>query len=152
MILFALKLQVARKLVLWQAFSFDHSLIVEKVSSRESFTFKNVIHLIKLMTKSAFILKLDGLALLVTDPPNANFTSRISSPICDPPFIIHKAWYQLCNFKSLKKKSLIRETKNLSTDADSSTDTTVGWTKNTQKPNFFEKRKKLSKTEKLKNV
>ena len=28
-------------------------------------------------------------------------------------------------------KSRIRETKNLSTDADSSTDTTVGWTKNT---------------------
>ena len=37
------------------------------------------------------------------------------------------------------KKSCIRETKHLSTDADSSTDTTVGWTKNTQKPNFFEK-------------
>ena len=30
-----------------------------------------------------------------------------------------------------KKKSRIRETKNLLTDADSSTDTTVGWTKNT---------------------
>ena len=39
---------------------------------------------------------------------------------------------------SIKKKSSIRETKNLSTDADSSTDTTVGWTKNTQKPNFFQ--------------
>ena len=39
--------------------------------------------------------------------------------------------------KQLKKKSRIRETKNLSTDADSSTDTTVGWTKNTQKPKFF---------------
>ena len=37
-------------------------------------------------------------------------------------------------------------------DADSSTDTTVGWTKNTQKPNFFEKRKKSSKIQKLKNV
>ena len=36
-----------------------------------------------------------------------------------------------------KKKSCIRETKHLSTDADSSTDTTVGWTKNTRKPNFF---------------
>ena len=34
-------------------------------------------------------------------------------------------------------KSRIRETKHLSTDADSSTDTTVGWIKNTQKPNFF---------------
>ena len=33
-----------------------------------------------------------------------------------------------------------------------STDTTVGWTKNTQKPNFFEKRKKSSKMQKLKNV
>ena len=32
------------------------------------------------------------------------------------------------------KKSHIRETKHLLTDADSSTDTTVGWTKNTRKP------------------
>ena len=32
------------------------------------------------------------------------------------------------------KKYRIRETSNLSTDADSSTNTTVGWTKNTQKP------------------
>ena len=51
-----------------------------------------------------------------------------------------------------QKKSRIRETKHLSTDADSSTDTTVGWTKNTQKPNFFEKRKKSFKSQKLKNV
>ena len=51
-----------------------------------------------------------------------------------------------------KQKSRIRETKHLSTDADSSTDTTVGWNKNTPKPNFFEKRKKSSKTQKLKNV
>ena len=50
------------------------------------------------------------------------------------------------------KKSRIRDTKYLSTDADSSTDTTVGWTKNTQKPNFFEKREKSSKMQKLKNV
>ena len=40
------------------------------------------------------------------------------------------------------KKSRVRETLNLLTDADSSTDTTVGWTKNTQKPNNFEKKKK----------
>ena len=57
-----------------------------------------------------------------------------------------------CFSKGIKKKIRIRETKNLSTDADSSTDTTVGWTKNTQKPIFFEKRKKSSKTQKLKNV
>ena len=38
--------------------------------------------------------------------------------------------------KSLKK-SRIRETKHRSTDADSSTDTTVGWTKNSQKPIFL---------------
>ena len=44
------------------------------------------------------------------------------------------------------------ETKHLSTNADSSTDTTEGWTKKTQKPNFFEKWKKSSKTQKLKNV
>ena len=50
------------------------------------------------------------------------------------------------------KKSHIRDTKHLSTDADSSTNTTVGWTKNTKKPDFAEKRKKSSKTQKLKNV
>ena len=44
-----------------------------------------------------------------------------------------------------KKKFRMRETKHLSTDADSSTDTMVGWTKNTPKPDFFEKRKKITK-------
>ena len=39
-----------------------------------------------------------------------------------------------------EEKSRIRETKNLSACAVSNT--TVGWTENTQKPNFFEKRKK----------
>ena len=52
----------------------------------------------------------------------------------------------------IPKESRIRETKHLLTNADSSTDTTVGWTKNTQKPNFLEKRKKSSKMQKLKNV
>ena len=51
-----------------------------------------------------------------------------------------------------KEKNRIRETKHLLTNAESSTDTTVGWTKNTQKPKFFEKLKKSSKTQKLKNV
>ena len=52
-----------------------------------------------------------------------------------------------------KKKSRVRETKHLSTDADSSTDTTVGWTKNTQNTRFFWKMgKKTSKTQKLKKV
>ena len=50
------------------------------------------------------------------------------------------------------KKSRIRETKHLSTDADSSTDAIGGWTKNNPKPNFFEKKKKSSKTQKLKNL
>ena len=51
-----------------------------------------------------------------------------------------------------QKKSCILETKHLSTDADSSTNTTVGWTKNTQKPIFFEKTEKIIqnlKTQKL---
>ena len=52
----------------------------------------------------------------------------------------------------LLKKSRIRETKHLSTDADISTNTTAGWPKNTQKPKFIEKRKKSSKLEKLKTV
>ena len=36
-------------------------------------------------------------------------------------------------------------TKHLSTNADSSTDTTVGWTKNTLKPNFLKNGKKYPK-------
>ena len=52
-----------------------------------------------------------------------------------------------------EEKSRIRETKHPSTDADSSTNAIGGWTKNTPKPNFFEKRKnhpkrKNSKTSK----
>ena len=43
------------------------------------------------------------------------------------------------------KKSRIRETKHLLINADSSTDTTVGWTKNTKKPIFFEKLKNYPK-------
>ena len=35
--------------------------------------------------------------------------------------------------------------------ADSSTDAIGGWTKNTQKPDFFEKRKKSPKLQKLRN-
>ena len=46
------------------------------------------------------------------------------------------------NPSDIKKKSCIRETKHLSTDEDKSTDAIGGWTKNTQKPIFFEKRKK----------
>ena len=41
------------------------------------------------------------------------------------------------------KKSRIRETKHLSTDADSSTDAIGGWTKNTPKPDFSEKTEKI---------
>ena len=49
-------------------------------------------------------------------------------------FQANRAISQL-RFNHLKtKKSRIRETKHLLTDEDSSTDTTVGWTKNTQKP------------------
>ena len=43
------------------------------------------------------------------------------------------------------KKSHIRETKHLSTDADGSTNAIGGWTKNTPKPDFFEKRKNHAK-------
>jgi hypothetical protein len=53
---------------------------------------------------------------------------------------------------NLLQKSRIRETKHLSTDADSSTDAIGGWTKNTPKPNFFDKQKKSPKTQKLRNV
>ena len=42
------------------------------------------------------------------------------------------------NIKRQHEKSRIRETKHISTDADNST---VGWTKNTRKQIFFEKRK-----------
>ena len=55
-------------------------------------------------------------------------------------------------FSRHQKKSRIRETKHLSTDADSSTDAIGGWTKNTPKPDFPEKRKKSPKTQKLRSV
>ena len=51
-----------------------------------------------------------------------------------------------------EEKSRVLETKHLSTDADSSTDAIGGWTKNTQKPYIFFKRKKSPKTQKLRNV
>ena len=44
---------------------------------------------------------------------------------------------------SSRQKSRIRETWNLSTDADSSTNTTVGWTENTQKPKKLKTGKKI---------
>ena len=53
---------------------------------------------------------------------------------------------------NVEKKSCIREPKHLLTNADSSTDAIGRWTKNTPKPDFFEKQKKSSKTQKLKNV
>ena len=45
-------------------------------------------------------------------------------------------------------KSRTRETKHLSTDADSSTDAIGGWTKSTPKPDFFLKWKKITKNSK----
>ena len=56
----------------------------------------------------------------------------------------------VCEFT--QKNTMFVRPHNLLTCADSSTDTTVGWTKNIRKPNFFEKVKKSSKTQKLKNV
>ena len=53
-------------------------------------------------------------------------------------------------FHPLSEKSHIRETKNLSACAVSST--TVGWTENIQKPEIFKKRKKSLNMRKLKNV
>ena len=58
-------------------------------------------------------------------------------------------WSFVCEKSKEEEKSRIWETKHLSTDADSSTDTTVGWTKNTPKNDFFEKRKQSSKKQKL---
>ena len=52
-------------------------------------------------------------------------------------FLVEDIPLKLVEGEIQKLKSRIRETKHLSTDADSSTDTTVGWTKNTQKPKFF---------------
>ena len=57
-------------------------------------------------------------------------------------------FYFFQNVLIITKKSRIPETKHLSTDADSSINTTVGQTKNTQKPEFFEKREKSSKPQK----
>ena len=56
-------------------------------------------------------------------------------------------YYSKCNYitasgHNVNHKSRTRETNHLSTDADSSTDAIGGWTKNTPKPDFFEKLKK----------
>ena len=51
-------------------------------------------------------------------------------------FFIFKYIFFLNFVVSPNEKSRIQETKHLLTDADSSTDTTVGWLKNTQKPVF----------------
>ena len=66
--------------------------------------------------------------------------------VCTVHSSCNESFIQIVHHSRLKK-SRIQETKHLSTDADSSTDTTVGWTKNNQKPNFFEKRKKSSNTQ-----
>ena len=50
------------------------------------------------------------------------------------------------------KKSCIRQKKHLSTDADSSTDTTVGWTKNTPNPNFLNNEKIIPNAKTQKNL
>ena len=57
-------------------------------------------------------------------------------------------WGLLFKVLSLKKKSRLRETKHLSNNADSSTDTTVGWTKNTQNPIFWKNRKFIQNAKK----
>ena len=49
-------------------------------------------------------------------------------------FKLLSVWFGI---KGIFFKSRIRETKHLSTDADSSIDTTIGWTQNTQKTQFF---------------
>ena len=49
------------------------------------------------------------------------------------------------------KKSRIRETKHLSTNTDTSTDAIGGWTKNTQKSDLFDQRKKITKNAKTQN-
>ena len=52
---------------------------------------------------------------------------------------------QFSTENSQKSIIKIRETKHLSTNADSSTNCTVRWTKNTPKPKFVEKRKNHQK-------
>ena len=55
-------------------------------------------------------------------------------------------------YKKAIKKSPIRETKHILTDANSTTNTTVGWTKNTQKPDFFEKGKIFQNSKTSRNM
>ena len=61
-------------------------------------------------------------------------------------------WTRGRYYQKKGKKSRIWEKKHLSTDVDNSTDAIGGWNKSTPKPDFFEKRKQSSKTQKLKNV
>ena len=63
--------------------------------------------------------------------------------VCHLGLLTKLAQEVFCDVESAFEKSCIQETKHLSTNADSSTDTIIGWTKNTQKPNFFEKTEKI---------
>ena len=77
------------------------------------------------------------------------WTKKITQPVWNEKES-RNLWGQNKKSRNLlgQKKSRIRETKHLSTDADSST---KGWTKNTEKPKL-KKRKKSPKMQKLKNV
>ena len=76
-----------------------------------------------------------------------NTNSKVLHIYCGTSRHVSQLWLVMVQ----KFKSRIGETKHLLTDADSSTDAIGGWTKNTPKPDFFEKRKKSFKTQKLKN-
>ena len=67
------------------------------------------------------------------------FVKRLHYLLCEEHalFILWRGCMIFCEEFFSKKKSCIRETKHLLTDADSSTDTTVGWTRNTPNPIFF---------------
>ena len=68
---------------------------------------------------------------------------RLSAKMSDEILNQAEVAKQFVNLMNKREKSRIWETKHLSTDADRSTNTTIGLTKNTQKPNFFLKTEKI---------
>ena len=97
---------------------------------------------------------------------NVQKYGKISNTPFDQRSLIHrKAWFPPCfvgqripqnpiflkNRKNHRKRKNSKTSRNMPKLAVSNPSGSVlsGWTKNTQKPNFFEKRKKSSKTEKI---
>ena len=78
-----------------------------------------------------------SLGRILKAPFGKPLATSLTRPLAKSPRVFGLWSWLGCGLGFAFKKSRIRETKHLSTDADSSTDTIVGWTKKTPKADFF---------------